>query len=235
MSIALCLLLLCSVVGCSKTENNTRSAEWGYFYFPNTDWGMTEDELFTALKKEKSDFEFGELPNGTQCYLVELSPLGEKVKTRFDFTTGLISDTPRLTNVQLQYNSDFTEEKIKEIKQKLDKLFKEQNVAVESEWEKTESNADGEAPAFFYAIKSQGKMTDLPQDIKDAYNTNVADMYKSGEYKLPDLGNTETTDFIKADNSSMSTVRITHLNDDTGYISFGGNIPVQVLEYAQIK
>lgn len=232
----LCVFLLLSFSGCTKADAiNTRAKEWGYFHFPNTDWSMTEDELFAALKKEKSDFTPVDIGGSEEfprpSYATECTVFGEKLMVRFDFMTTLVSDIPRFNSAHIIYETGFTEKKCQDIMAKLDSHFEKQGIAVTEEWEFTDSETPSETA--FYSKQSVAHMTNLPQEIQDAYNKSIRKLYKSGEYKnLPSDDHPEDTDFIKIWDSSLSGVNVVRMSDkDYGTVDISGSSVVSITEY----
>lgn len=123
--IAAVLLLL---TACAP-GNSQRGKELGYFTYPGTDWGMTEEEVFNALGKEKTDFRQDELDDSrlTQYSISGTEFLGAKAEEiRFVFMEVEENSESFLYSVTVVYAKEVDPNAVIE---RLNAFAKEQSVA----------------------------------------------------------------------------------------------------------
>lgn len=92
------LLAACGGIG-------EKSAYYGYFTYPNTDWGMTKDEVFAALGKKEADFEHEDQieERGTDYYSIEQKIFGAPATVSYGFFQIEEIEEPFLNEVYVSY------------------------------------------------------------------------------------------------------------------------------------
>lgn len=182
------LLSACSPGG----GNAKRGKEMGYFTYPETDWGMTVEEVKSALElSEKSLTRLENTVDGNESYLAELEIFGASAEVIFVFNSGEpgIGES-FLSEVHLVYQgsdaSDF-QARLDALCACLDKdsipYTKSGEVLERGEWPEDDSAdiamtsvqtedelyADGAALANrSFSVYSNKTVADLPKEIREA-------------------------------------------------------------------
>lgn len=181
---AVFLLSACSPGG----GNAKRGKEMGYFTYPETDWGMTVEEVRSALKlSEKSLTRLENAVDGNESYLAECDAFGVVASVIFNFNRLSEDDEPYLFSVQITFqgeNADYQKrrdafysyldsqgvpyEKSAESRQRteLDADGNEKNVNVQTD---EELYADGVRVALItFGASSAKTVSDLPEETREA-------------------------------------------------------------------
>lgn len=109
MKVKLFSLLLAAVFllsACSPGGGNAkRGKEMGYFTYPETDWGMTVEEVKSALGLSKKSFtRLENTVDGNESYLAELEIFGASAEVIFVFNSSAPgAGEPFLSEVRLVY------------------------------------------------------------------------------------------------------------------------------------
>lgn len=178
ISILLTLAIILSFSGCTTRKGKDYIPEnakaYGYNYFPNSDWGMTKDELFSAFKKQESDFAVAEekLSEATSIthYTTDIKFLDKKCSVSFNFQNAHYSDEKTLFSVSVSYPVE--KETMENIEEKVEVLLKEQGIEYNDDFQNRNDNGHWISHKYI----SKTKMSDLPVDIKKgyvAYHKNV--------------------------------------------------------------
>lgn len=181
---AVFLLSACSPGG----RNAKRGKEMGYFTYPETDWGMTVDEVRTALgMTEKSLTRLKNAVDGNESYLAECDVFGAPASVIFNFSRLSEDNEPYLFSVQITFQGEKADyqkrrdafysyldsqgipyEKSAENRQRteLDADGNEKNVDVQTD---EELYADGVRVALVtFSASSAKTVSDLPKETQEA-------------------------------------------------------------------
>ena len=181
---AVFLLSACSPGG----ESTKRGQEMGYFTYPGTDWGMTVEEVRTAIgKTEKTFTRLANAVDGNESYLAECDAFGAPANVIFNFDRLSEDDDPYLFSVQITFqgeNADYRKrrdafcsyldrqgvpyEKSAEERQRtvLDEDGNEKKIEVQTD---DELYADGVRAALLtFGVSSVKTVSDLPKETREA-------------------------------------------------------------------
>ena len=215
---AFCIILSASLLfGCqsSKTALSPQAKEWGYFSYPGTDWGITEEDLFSALKKTEADFSIqseADAETGTTAtaYTITLPYMGNDCETSFVFRTVPMSDYSTLQTVTITYPVQ-SEEDFIQLCGSLESWIGQEAIAANEPSEAkrkypkeggmilSEQDPEYDSMEHYiyehtYQIGSVATMADLPQDIKDGYNRYNQKLILDGSLPYPVPAGTEVED-----------------------------------------
>lgn len=208
-ALSLCLLLLLAGCGAPPPPYESPYAkEYGYFTYPGTDWGMTEEEFLSAMGMELADFQTADHPESDLRFLAtELDFAGKACQTCFHFVTRETADggDTSLLSVQFRYPAESPEDFYR-LCDELDAIINPQEAEttasvklhekkladdtcvypVQPEFETAEAVQEN----YSYSIKSTATMTALPQEVQDAYNSILQErldtVYKPQYEENPD-------------------------------------------------
>ena len=188
LTAAVFLLSACSPGG----GNAKRGKEMGYFTYPETDWGMTVEEVKSALGlSEKSLTRLENAVDGNESYLAELEIFGAFAEAVFIFNSSVSgAGEPFLSEVRLVYQgsdaSDY-QTRLDALCDCLDKdsipYTKSGETLERGEWPEDDSAdivmtsvqtedelyADGAALTNrSFSVYSNNTVADLPKEIREA-------------------------------------------------------------------
>lgn len=228
--LAFCLILSLTLTACAPKEYEALDPkEYGCFYFPGFDWGMSVEELYERLGKEASDFEITE--KDRKIYVsTELSSKeeieidGNAYKLRFVFINLPDSDDKRLAEVVIPYTYNEGERSIVEFEAELGEYLKTQNVEFTT---KTSSSKNGIRSTWF---TSSARLSGLPQEMRDSYNGYMRNYYKDEIAKGTNRQLSKIDDFTVDDDHALTSVWVQSANTGECGIFFQATIFV----YAQM-
>lgn len=229
--LSLCLAFILVFTACAPKAavEPVNAKEFGCVYFPGTDWGMSEKELYEALGKTAGDFEITEktekgaegeaVYTSTELFSKEIEFEGKTYEGRFVFTSFPDSDDKRLSQVVILY--DMGEKTVDEFEAKIGEFFKSQKV----EFTSKSKTADGQTLSTRF--KSEACLSGLPQKMRDGVNGYCRDYFsdETDETTLNRLSKID--DFTIAYDDSLSSVFLQYGNDGECGIFFNGDVLVR--------
>ena len=188
LTAAVFLLSACSPGG----GNAKRGKEMGYFTYPETDWGMTVEEVKSALGlSEKSITRLENTAEGNESFMAEMEVFGASAQVIFVFNSSVPGvGEPFLSEVNLVYQGSDASEYRARLDALCDCLDKDSipytksgEVLERGEWPEDdgvditmtsfqtedELYADGAALAnHSFSVYSNNTVADLPKEIREA-------------------------------------------------------------------
>lgn len=217
------MILLLSFTGCGDSAPKY-SKEWGYNYFPGTDWGMTKDEVFKALSLNESDFELtveDDEFTPAYYYIAEDIKISDKKydAIKFSFVKKSFIDEPvfiDVTYIIKNSNMDTFEKTYKEL------LSMAQDQDEESYLILNDETKDSNDKIYVSAvIKSKNLVSDLDEDIKEKVDTYLEADWNLRNYDDSSMKRLTADSF----HSELSTIRIDYSESfGTVTVSFDGNV-----------
>lgn len=183
---------------------------------------MTEEELYTALGKEASDFKRGEEKEAYEVIRLSCDDefLGKTCSVFYNFIKIPNADLMSLARVETIYTLDNIS--FEDFVNEVETLLQSQNADYSIKTNTFENSSE----IGVYTFLSKKYMIDLPQEIKDGHNNYWYHLYETGYIEPKGSATKEScmkVDYTKTLNLPLSTITLLYYPEENSCkVAFDG-------------